>query len=274
MSDNEDDTNIPTLEKSESSSPSEHVEKEETNSEELVPEKAQETHDGASITKECTEKFSNYMTQFIDALCSVFPEDIKLNLMKTKLNLAIGEGFSGPEETRNERKTQMISKWHQVMSVHYKEIMTKNDAFVSKLKPSDFNGIDLVQKYNDPSIDKMTQECMLDYCKELSTLSQLYSMYNDVPEGVMDKISNAAHSVMNGVPEGQMPDISNIFSLGSQIAQDMSPNEMQNFTQSVMGNMSGLTSIAASMMGGVQPGGQSGGGGAGGIMSFMKMFMQ
>lgn len=264
----DEDENIPTLNENQDALVEKVQESTDAVSETPSP-------DGESITKECTDKFCNYMVQFVDALCSVFPEDIKLNLAKKRLELTVGSGFSGVEEVRIEKKTQMIVKWHQVMSVHYNEILSKKDSFIHKLKPSDFNGIDLLQKYKDQSIDEPTRDCMLEYCKELSTLSQLYAMYNDVPVAVMDKISSAAQSVMNGVPEGQMPDISNIFSLGSQIAQDMSPNEMQNFTQSVMGNMSGLTSIAASMMGGAQPnGGQSGGGGAGGLLGFMKMFMQ
>ena len=110
MSDDED--NIPVLNETNEAETDENVSKQDDAKEE------EQVQDIQNVSEECKQKFANYMTQFIDALCSVFPEDIQLGLVKTKLNLAIGSSFNGDEETREGRKKQMIEKWHTVMKKH------------------------------------------------------------------------------------------------------------------------------------------------------------
>ena len=119
---------------------SKEEEEQEKEEQQIVEKKPKE--DTQTIIKECVDKFSNYMVQFIDALVSVFPEDIKLAMVKTRLNMAVGSGFSGDEQEREDSKKKLISKWHQVMSVYYEDILARNDRFISSLKPDDFNGIE------------------------------------------------------------------------------------------------------------------------------------
>ena len=160
MSDDED--NIPVLDKNVSEETIKNTSSDETNTDAVENNEM----DVQNVSEECKNKFSNYMTQFIDALCNVFPEDIQLGLVKTKLSLAIGKSFTGDTETREERKKKMIEKWHQVMHTHYSDILAKKPTFIPKLIPSDFNGINLQAKFSDPTIDSDTRDCMLEYCKD------------------------------------------------------------------------------------------------------------
>ena len=96
-------------------------------------------------------------------------------------------------------------------------------------------------------------------------------MYVDIPVTVMNKINNAAQEMINSGGGDQMPSMANIFSLGNQIVNDMSPDDLNKITSSVMQNASGIQNMCTTMLGGGNTDNESG---VFNPFAILKMFMK
>ena len=73
-------------------------------------------------------------------------------------------------------------------------------------------------------------------------------MYSSIPDQMMTSIQRMASNIADGAERGVEPP-KNLFEMGKQVADEMDPAEMQNFTTSMMQNMKMFTSLCSSFMG-------------------------
>ena len=238
----------------------------------------QETKETKAAPKSTAlDLFSKLCLEFIDALSSVFDDDPVLQKVKLKMNVAIGDmNVLGDSE---QQKKDMIASWHKSMEPYYEEVNKRNSAIFAQIEETSksLKEIGINKKYHDPSIDNDTRECIWDYVCGICKYSQMYFLYEGIPTGMMSKLTDIASQLTTDIENGKGMQDLDIMGLGKQVAESINPEDMKDFTQNMMQNMSTVTSLASSVIGESQnedsPLGGLDLGGLSGMMGFLGKMM-
>lgn len=201
------------------------------------------------------EIFYQYSKQFIEALCEVWPECKELKRYKLKFELAC---VHPPAALALPNKREMIRKYHKTMSPHYQRCTAKDETLLMDREAQ--RGIDILNdiKFYEkwtPDLHAETKENVWEYILNMNRYSNLYSLYSNVPSGMMTKIESMATGIASKMESGQMSmqDL-NLHELSQSVMQSMDKDDMEAFAGNMAGNLGDINSVYSmlgSMLGSV-----------------------
>lgn len=221
-----------------------------------------ESEDQQQISPQQTaiDSFSDLTLEFVDALCGVWDDDTVLQ--KTKLKIQMGIGDLNMTGDAPENRVALIESWQKSLEPHYDACQRKDPAVFGKIEMQNesLRELRISEKYNDEGIDEDTRDCIWEYVLGLNKFAQMYSLYSNIPGGMMTTLTDMASKISDDIQSGKgsLADI-DVVSLGQSVAQNIDPKELEAFSQNVMSNLGSVQSLCSSVMG---AGGVGGGGNA------------
>lgn len=237
-------------------------------SEQQIVTKTTTEEDTISQVDEATlNNFTNYVEQFLQACCSVWPESD--NLCKVLLKWQLKYGSMASNVTIAEKK-EMLDKWHANMSPYYDFVRRRDSSFMAKLDPSEMHGVDICALFHDKSINQQTRDTFWDYLSHINRVVQMGSIVSSCPGTVMSKITSVASGIAEQIESGStnLKDI-DILGLGKQVAESMSQEELTDFTSSMMSNAGNIQNLYSNLQQDSGAPNMPNLGGLGGMMSML-----
>jgi len=195
-----------------------------------------------SVTSVTLNAFVDYATQFLDSLREVFPECASLREVKLAFDVSV---LTDGEEN----KVNLIMAWHEHMEDYYEMCVKRDDRVFLEVNPPSFlESVDFKTKWRNQSTDDI-KTCIWEYMDVLNKYAQMYMLYSNVPNTIMDKIQTMAVSMASKIHTGEMSftDL-NLSTVGEQVAQNMEQGEIEQFANNMMGNR-GMMASLSNMMG-------------------------
>lgn len=187
--------------------------------------------------------FNNLVSQLLNAVQEVFPEDIKTKEFQLKYEFAI--------KNNEENQKKLIQQWHNTMNPYYDRCREKDVTVIGE-DIEIFTELELSQKFNDSEFDESSKDALWDYINHLNNYAQLYcqilgvySTLSDViPSSILGKIDSYAKNVADQMANGQM-DLSqlDVQTLSQDVLGDVSEEDMQQMMNSLPVLAQNLSSI-------------------------------
>jgi hypothetical protein len=202
------------------------------------------------MTDSVVDAFLDMLEQFLEALEEVFPECLKVKQYKLALSVRLAQ-CSGREE-HTEVGKEAITAYHDSMVPYYQRCIEKDDTILEE-DIDIMNNIDMRGKWT-PDLHPMTKEAMWDYITKLNEYGNIYSMYANVPSGMMGSIETMATSIAGRIGAGEMSlSELNLQEMSQQVMSAIDPSELQEFAATlqagnVMENVTSMYSMMSSMM--------------------------
>ena len=173
--------------------------------------------------------FVSLLEQFLTQLHTVFPECLKIQVLKTAFDAHFSE--EKPSEVRRETAVNYIQGWHQDFASSYTAVAEENESLFT-LNLSFFETTDLCSKWT-PSLHIDTKSSIWEYLKNLCNLSNMYHIYNQVPSSMMNTIQAKAMSIAQTLDNGGSLRNINIQDLAMDIMKEVDMNELQSFANNI-----------------------------------------
>jgi hypothetical protein len=191
--------------------------------------------------------FTSLLEQFITQLRTVFPECPKLEVLQA----AFEANFSANKtsEERREVAVNYITGWHDDFLNTYPQVAAENEA-VFQANLSFFETTDLPGKWK-PTLHPDTKASIWEFLKNLCNLSNMYSIYNQVPSNMMNTIQTKAMAIAQTLENGGSLRNVNIQELAVDIMRDVDMNELQAFANTITNggtDISKLQTMCGSLM--------------------------
>lgn len=203
------------------------------------------------MTNGVLDAFLDMMRQFLDALEETFPECFKVKTYKLGLTVRLAQCADNEEATR-EVARQCITSYHDSMVAYYGRCSAQDETLVHENIDLMLN-IDLHQKWT-PELHGDTKAAIWEYINKLNEYANIYSMYAQVPRGMMGSIESIAHSLASRISSGQMAlsDL-NLQDMSEEVMRSIDPNDLQQFAATLqngdmMQSVTNMYSMMSSLM--------------------------
>lgn len=194
--------------------------------------------------------FLDVLEQFLEALEEVFPECLRVKTYKIGLSVRLSQCRDNNEHIEVGREA--ILAYHNSMCQYYQRCIEKDETLLNE-DIDLMNNIDLRTKWT-PELHPETKNAIWDYIKKLNEYSNIYSMYSNVPSGMMSTIEQMATSIAGRIHSGEMSlsDL-NVNEMSQQVMSIINQDELQEFAESLQGGnmlekMGSMYSMMTSMM--------------------------
>ena len=196
-----------------------------------------------------SDAFADLTGQFISALSEVFPECTGIREACLMYDLALKNTIS--QESRHASKIKLIEGWHEEMSPYYERASQKDPTLFDVEFPL-FKDINLSEKWKDETVDNDTREAIWQYIHELNRLSQMHcGLFDKIPGNTMARIQSTAMELAQKIEGGSMTmaDL-NLAEIGQNVVEGLDENELNQFTQNILGEMSTIQNLCGGMLNG------------------------
>jgi len=201
------------------------------------------------VVSQTRELFIKYVGEFLQALGEKFPSCD--GVRKMRLAFGVGVEHAITSKTKKMNEEVLIKEYDTAMQPYYARITSRDCSIFAEAGITvDFlKGIDISKKWE--SSDEDTRECIYDYLDLMNRFARMYSLYTNVPSGMMHKITQVASNLASDLNSGQS-DLStiNLAKVGQQVVSQIDAKELQQFATSLMANqsqMQGVMNLVASM---------------------------
>ena len=184
--------------------------------------------------KAIRQQIIQYTQELLKGLMWVFPE-----CNKTKM---VFLHFTTITMADKEKMNEFIKDWHTALSPYYEACRKNQLDKVFKAQIPMFEQMDIPQKWADPTFNEASRKHLLIYIVRLNELVNKYQnyhgIYDFVPPILMSRIINKASELAENVKNGNDAAFRglDLISLGESIANDTSPEEMEDFKDN-LGNI-------------------------------------
>ncbi len=197
------------------------------------------------------DAFCDVTHQFIIACTTVWPECNGMNEMKLLFEMTISNAVD--KSTREKSKLNLITTWHDNMKPFYSLCAEKNPTMFTEYGDNIqlLKDCKIREKWLDSSVDDQTRECIWQYFTEMNRYAQMHcSLFTKIPSNCMSKIETTAMDLADKINSGTMTmgDL-NLAEIGQSVVSGLSEQELQEFTQTVMGDMGMLQNLCSTMGG-------------------------
>ena len=220
------------------------------------------TDQNINLTQETIDSFCDTVQQFITQCATVWPECDGVRELKLMFDMTIVNGLT--PAAIEQSKLKLITAWHENVKDFYPLVSARDPTFITEHGET----IEMLKdcrirdKWLDTSIDEQTRTCIWLYFEEMCRYSQMhFGLFQKIPSNAMSRIESTAMNLAQQLHSGtmNMNDI-NFNDIGQSVISGLSEEELNEFTNSLMGDMGTLQNLAQSMMG--EMGNVPGGGGA------------
>jgi len=196
--------------------------------------------------------FTETFEQFVGQIGVVWPECEKVK----EYCALFGSWFSRDltEEVRKGAAKQLIQQWHQEFQTYYSNVTHEQEELFAEAIPF-FRTIEFQNKWTD-DLHPDTQAAIWEYLKNLCNLSNMYSIYTQVPDNLMFTIQQKAMRLAENISQGEIGLHNlNVEQLASEILTDVNMEDLQNFALSItnggqdIGRIQDMCGSLMSMMG-------------------------
>ncbi len=190
--------------------------------------------------------FVDYTREFLDAMSDTFPECDVTASLKGKFKATV----DGPPLVAEPARDFLIKSFHEAMEEKYDLVDAKDATLFNAANVQLLVDLDMQQKFSDPSVDDETRAAIWDYLSLLTQQSRLWSFYTRVPDKMLGTIAGVASDVSKALEEGG-GDLSKIdlAAMSSQVMQKLDPDDIQRFTQTILGDAKCMDNMAAMLSG-------------------------
>lgn len=175
----------------------------------------------------CVQRFIEMESEFINALCDVFPESMKLKTAKVKFDIAC----KVPGQNQ-----QRVEEWIQYMFPLKRAIQDREHAkvMVNSQFPPSVQEIDIETLWQDPDVDDETRAAIYEYLDELMRIADMYHLYTAVPGGMMSSLTSMAEEIASDMREGRLDMAQLDFQgLSQRISAQIDPEDLNAFAQGI-----------------------------------------
>ena len=183
------------------------------------------------------QDFANYLDQLIDALYECFPEDAKLQTLRTQYKTCV---VTLPDPAiKATVEGRIITSFHTAFRPHFEKFMAKDPS----LFDVDTEGLpDYALAVKDlwPHMDDEMKSTVFDYLGLLHRNAVTFVMYSNVPPELTGAIQNIGVQMQQQSPEGAPPDMQN---LSASVKDALSNVDMNDLCQSMMQNADAFSDV-------------------------------
>lgn len=171
----------------------------------------------------CLEAFIETLCDFLSVVSATFPECAKTREVQQDLETARASKML---------RTQVIQKWHTVMSRYYPAIKDRDEETLRNADIEWLSKLNIVEKFDDPLLSQESKDNMWLYLDQLNMFAGMYQTIHKVPNRVLCKIQNAAKDLCLSTSQngGRMPNV-NLTEISKDLLKDASPAEMMQLLQ-------------------------------------------
>lgn len=182
--------------------------------------------------KSSSANFVDVATQFIETLADTWPNDF--SDLRTKLRT----------RARNlESDTDLLLKFDETFK-HLFEKSTHKDPSV--FEDPFFDSYKAKQKFDESNQD--TINVIWQYIEHLVRFTTMHKMYDGIPQGVMSVISNSILDVKTKLDDGSLDTkYLNPLELGQDVLAKLSPDDIQQMTNNLLGNEKSMLNMLNTM---------------------------
>jgi hypothetical protein len=212
------------------------------------------TMPAGGMTESVVDAFLDMLEQYFEALEEVFPECLKVKQYKIGLSVRLARCEDSAEHRVVGREA--IMSYHESMGPYYQRCLSKDESLLQE-DIEIMNNLGMQEKWTG-DLHPQTKDAIWEYITKLNEFSNIYSMYANVPCGMMNSIETMATSIAGRIGNGDMSlsDL-NLQEMSAEVMHAIDPNELQEFAQTlqngnVMENVTSMYSMMSSMMQGAQ----------------------
>ncbi|MDC0367073.1 hypothetical protein OAM67_01465 [bacterium] len=155
--------------------------------------------DAATRKQSTLDSFVQCVKNFLQALQVKFPNCEKTRNVGEKLEALI---FNAPTvEIKNTLMHSFITKFHAIMSPFYQRVRQKDKRIVFEIRHWLFNDLHFKEKFAQS--DEQTHFVMFEHLQMICTYSNMYCITEQMPTGIMDKLSGISSRVAMAVQRGE-----------------------------------------------------------------------
>lgn len=185
------------------------------------------------IQQYALDSFHHLFVQFLDALAETF-EDTALGSLvreqKLKYDMAITHCFNSDKKIEKQREIMKV--YHTQMKPHFNAVNDNNLDFAGE--------VDILKEINMEKIleqaDVETKETILEYLKNMNQSAIMYSVYDNIPTGLLSSIGNVAQNM-------QDPTQLDMASVSQSLMSEVNQNDIQKFAMNMVENQSALQDL-------------------------------
>jgi hypothetical protein len=196
--------------------------------------------------------FTENLEQFLEQICAVWPE---CNTVR-EYSVSVASKFTQdqPEAERKQAAVELLRQWHDQFQNYYTYVSQEREDLFA-LDIGFFNQVAFQSKWAE-GLHPDTQTAIWEYLKNLCNLSNMYSIYTQVPDNLMSTIQRKAMRLAENISQGEIGLHNlNVEQLASEILTDVNMEDLQNFAFSItnggqdIGRIQDMCGSLMSMMG-------------------------